>query len=60
MKKYFQETFAELNNVTWPTQKRGTKITIIVFIFMILSAAALGLVDFLFSLLIESLVSLSN
>ncbi len=45
IKKYFQESFQEMNNVTWPTKKQAIRITTIVFIFMIIAAAALGVVD---------------
>jgi preprotein translocase subunit SecE len=58
IKKYLKESLAELNNVTWPTRKQGIRITTIVFIFMIASAAVLGFVDYLFSLGIRGLLSL--
>jgi len=45
MKKYIRESIQELNNVTWPTKKQAIRITTIVFIFMIVAAAFLGLVD---------------
>jgi len=45
IRKYIRESFADLNNVTWPTRKQGIRITTIVFIFMIASAAVLGFVD---------------
>ena len=50
MIKYIKESFAELNNVTWPTRKQGIKITTIVIVFMIISA-----ILFLFLLLTLSL-----
>lgn len=57
LKKYLRESFAELNNVTWPTRKQGIRITTIVFIFMIVAAAVLGVLDYLFSLGIRSLLT---
>jgi preprotein translocase SecE subunit len=45
LKKYIQESFQELHNVTWPTQKQAIRITTIVFIFMIVSGILLGLID---------------
>lgn len=59
MIKYFKESFAELNNVTWPTRKRGLKITTAVLIFMLLSAALFGVVDFLYSLGIQEILKLN-
>ncbi|MBN2307120.1 preprotein translocase subunit SecE [Candidatus Peregrinibacteria bacterium] len=58
IKKYLRESLAELNNVTWPTRKQGIRITTIVFIFMVVSAAVLGFMDYLFSLGIRSLLTL--
>lgn len=58
IKKYIQDSITELNNVTWPTKKQGIRLTVIVFIFMIVAAAALGLVDSLLSRLMEFLISL--
>lgn len=45
LKSYLQDSFKELHNVTWPTQKQALRITTIVFIFMLISAAVLGVVD---------------
>jgi len=50
MKKYIRESIQELNNVTWPTKKQAIRITTIVFIFMIITAAFLGLVDQIFTI----------
>lgn len=60
MIKYFKESFAELNNVTWPTRKRGLKITTAVLIFMVLSAALFGVVDYLYSLGIQEIIKLKT
>lgn len=45
LKTYIQGSFKELHNVTWPTQKQAVRITVIVFAFLIISAAVLGVVD---------------
>lgn len=58
IKKYIQDSITELNNVTWPTRKQGIRLTIIVFIFMIVAAAALGFVDDMLSRLMKFLISL--
>lgn len=49
MKKYIQESIKELNNVTWPTKKQAIRITTIVFIFMIVTAAFMGFIDQIFT-----------
>lgn len=57
--KYVKDSIAELHNVTWPTRKQGIRITTIVFIFMIIAAAILGLLDQLFTWGIRSLMALN-
>ena len=57
IKKYLKDSFAELHNVTWPTRKQGVRITVIVFIFMIVSAALLGVIDYLYSWLVQLLLN---
>lgn len=56
--KYLKESIAELHNVTWPTRKRGIRITTIVIIFMVVSAIVLGLMDQLFAWGIRNLLAL--
>jgi len=58
MKKYIQESIQELNNVTWPTRKQAIRITTIVFIFMIVSAIFLGLIDQIFAVGYRALLSI--
>jgi preprotein translocase subunit SecE len=45
--RFFQESFAELKKVTWPTREEVGSSTKIVLISVALVAIALGLVDFL-------------
>jgi preprotein translocase SecE subunit len=47
--KYLQETHAELKFVKWPTQRQTIVYTALVIIISILTAAYLGLFDYLFS-----------
>lgn len=56
--KYLKDSIAELHNVTWPTRKRGIRLTIIVFIFMMASAAFLGFMDQIFSWGVRLLLAL--
>jgi len=44
---FFQESFAELKKVTWPSRDEATASTKVVLISVIIIAAILGLVDFL-------------
>ncbi|HTP59368.1 MAG TPA: preprotein translocase subunit SecE [Spirochaetia bacterium] len=43
---FFQESFAELKKVTWPSRDEATASTRVVLISVIIIAAILGLVDF--------------
>jgi len=58
IKKYLQESFQDLNNVTWPTKKKAIRITTVVLIFMALSAVFLGVVDQIFAVAYKALLSL--
>ncbi len=59
IKRYFRDSIQEFNNVTWPTRKKAIRISTIVFIFMIVSAIILGIVDHLLSGGYKALLSLS-
>ncbi len=45
--KFFQESYAELKKVTWPTREEVGSSTKIVLISVAIVAIALGLVDYL-------------
>jgi len=57
--QYFKDSIQEFNNVTWPTRKQAIRISTIVFIFMVVSAIILGLVDMLLATGYKMLISLS-
>lgn len=56
LKQYFRGAVHELNSVTWPTRKQAIRISIIVFVFMVVSAIVLGIVDQLLSVGYKSLL----
>jgi len=43
--QYFKDSVAEFNNITWPTKKQAVRISVIVLVFMAVSAAVLGALD---------------
>ncbi|HTP57571.1 MAG TPA: preprotein translocase subunit SecE [Spirochaetia bacterium] len=43
---FFQESFAELKKVTWPSREEAQASTRVVLISVLIIAAVLGLVDF--------------
>ena len=50
---FFQESFAELKKVTWPSRDEAIASTKVVLISTILIAAMLGLVDFILFKLVD-------
>jgi preprotein translocase subunit SecE len=51
IRDYWRETRAELDKVAWPSRDETQRLTVIVLIVTAASAAFLGLVSFLFSVL---------
>ncbi|MBI5421714.1 preprotein translocase subunit SecE [Candidatus Peregrinibacteria bacterium] len=43
--RYFKDSIAEFNNITWPTRNQAVRISVIVLAFMAVSAIALGALD---------------
>ncbi len=58
LRQYFRECLEELHKVTWPTRQQAIQITTTVFIFMVVSAFALGVVDQVLALGYRTLLSL--
>ncbi len=50
---FFQESFAELKKVTWPSREEAIASTKVVLVSTIIIAAMLGLVDFLLFKLVD-------
>jgi preprotein translocase subunit SecE len=59
LSRYFHETKAEMKKVTWPTKKETINHTIIVLIISVCVAAFIGLVDWIFTLGLDKLISLN-
>ena len=55
--KYIRETRGELRKVTWPTREESQRLTAIVLGVTIAMAIFLGLLDFIFSNGVQSLVT---
>ena len=56
IQKWWNETIGELRKVTWPTKEDAIKMTKIVTIVVLATAAFLGIVDFVFSRLVGLLL----
>ena len=50
---FFQESFAELRKVTWPSRDEAVASTKVVLVSTLLIAAMLGLVDFILFKLVD-------
>ncbi len=58
--RYFRETAAELRKVTWPTRQEARELTTVVIIVVVVTAIALGLIDYGFSRLMSWLIGLGG
>jgi len=54
--RWWRETIGELRKVSWPTPHEAWRLTKIVLAVMFLMAVVLGLLDFVFSSLIASIL----
>ena len=50
---FFQESYAELRKVTWPSRDEAVASTKVVLVSTLLLAAMLGLVDFILFKLVD-------
>ncbi len=57
-KVFFKEAFQELKRVNWPTRQETVKLTAIVIGASLLMAAFLGVLDFIFSYAIRTMLSI--
>jgi preprotein translocase SecE subunit len=48
-KEYISSVYKEIGAISWPSTKRVYNDTIIVLVALVLSAAVIGLLDFVFS-----------
>lgn len=55
--EYINEAKAELKKVQWPTRKETTRHTVLVILISIGVAIFLGLFDYLFNIVLETLIS---
>ena len=56
IQRWWRETIGELRKVVWPTPPEAWRLTKIVIIVIVIVGAFLGLLDFLFSNLIEWII----
>ena len=57
IQRYLGETIGELRKVHWPTPQEAWRLTRIVLIIMFAMSLALGLMDYLFSFVITTILA---
>jgi len=53
---YLSASRAELLKVSWPSRRQTIRLTLLVIGFSLVMAAVLGLMDFLFSNLVQKII----
>lgn len=59
IKSYLKGSLQELSKITWPTKNQAVRLTVIVLVFCVVIATFLGLVDYLFNLFYDYLLTLT-
>lgn len=54
---YLKETRGELTHVNWPSRKQSITFSIVVILVSVLTSLFLGLFDFIFSRLLNLIIS---
>ncbi|KKU80018.1 MAG: Preprotein translocase, SecE subunit [Candidatus Peregrinibacteria bacterium GW2011_GWA2_47_7] len=60
IKNYFVNSFRELSKVTWPTRNQAITMSLIVVVFVFISAMVIAGVDFSFNTLYTFFLSLAQ
>lgn len=55
--EYVRETRGELKHVSWPTRTQAIAFTVIVIIISVGLSLYLGLLDYIFSLILKTVIS---
>jgi preprotein translocase subunit SecE len=56
IKDFFSDVFAEMKRITWPSKKENLNYTVTVIVFVLISAAFLGLTDKIIQEIFKQLV----
>ena len=54
---YLSASRAELAKVAWPNRRQTVRLTVVVIVFSVVMALIIGLMDYLFSLGLQKLIS---
>jgi len=53
---YLREALEELHQVRWPTRQQAVRLSLIVIVFVLVSAAIFGVVDFFLAEAVKNLL----
>lgn len=53
---YLQGVKAEFDNIVWPDRRTATVLTVLVVIISLLTAAYLGALDYVFTLILDNFI----
>jgi preprotein translocase subunit SecE len=56
MFNYFKDVRAEMKHVSWPTRRQSVIYTVVVVAVSLATAIYLGLLDYVFSLVIQKII----
>jgi preprotein translocase subunit SecE len=56
MFNYFKDVRAEMRHVSWPTRRQAVVYTVVVIAVSLITAIYLGLLDYLFSIVIQKII----
>lgn len=56
MFNYFKDVRAEMRHVSWPTRRQAVIYTVVVIAVSLITAIYLGLLDYVFSLVIKQII----
>lgn len=54
--RYLKETRAELRKVTWPSREEAIRLTLVVITTILVMAIVLGLLDYIYSKIIDLII----
>ncbi len=57
MPQYFKEVRAEMKHVSWPSRNQAIVYTLVVVIVSLATAIYLGLLDYVFDLIVQKIVN---
>lgn len=56
-RQYIRESIEELHHVRWPTHQQAIRLSAVVVGFTLISAAAFGAIDFVLSIVVNTLIA---